>query len=248
MSSENPRLVAALAPNDAVVVLCGHYGVGKTNLAINLALATCAAGFATTLVDMDLVNPYFRSSDYNETVESRGVSLIAPVFARTSLDTPSIDGRLAVALETAANDPKGRRLIIDVGGDDAGATALRRFTDSPALAKARMLYVVNAYRNLTHDPKNAVAVLREIEGACGIAARGIVNVSHLAEETTALNVAEGHAWALEVARTSGLDLVATLAPTLARPSIEEARAADPAWSELADGIIYIDRHVLTPWQ
>ena len=86
-----PFEVSSLAP---VVVVVGHYGVGKTNFALNLALDAAAAGRAVTLADMDVVNPYFRSSEYAAVLDAAGVRLVAPVFAGagTSLDVPSLTG------------------------------------------------------------------------------------------------------------------------------------------------------------
>ena len=157
------RLPFPLAP---VTVVTGHYGVGKTNFALNLALDAAAAGYRVTLADMDVVNPYFRSNEYRDLLEEAGVRLIAPVFghAGTSLDVPSVTGELAVAAAEAYRDETGRTVVIvDAGGDDVGATALARFAPALAAGPYAMLYVVNAFRNLTQEPADAVAVLREIE-------------------------------------------------------------------------------------
>ena len=115
------RLPFPLAP---VTVVTGHYGVGKTNFALNLALDAAAAGYRVTLADMDVVNPYFRSNEYRDLLEEAGVRLIAPVFghAGTSLDVPSVTGELAVAAAEAYRDETGRTVVIvDAGGDDVGA-------------------------------------------------------------------------------------------------------------------------------
>lgn len=101
------------------IIVCGHYGCGKTNLSLNLAVNLQKAGRKVTLVDLDLVNPYFRSSDFQEVIYSNQIELIAPVFAHSNLDLPA----LPVDLHRIFNMPD-RTVIIDVGGDDAGATAL----------------------------------------------------------------------------------------------------------------------------
>ena len=155
------RLPFPLAP---VTVVTGHYGVGKTNFALNLALDAAAAGYRVTLADMDVVNPYFRSNEYRDLLEEAGVRLIAPVFghAGTSLDVPSVTGELAVAAAEAYRDETGRTVVIvDAGGDDVGATALARFAPALAAGPYAMLYVVNAFRNLTQTSADAVAVLRD---------------------------------------------------------------------------------------
>ena len=98
-----------------ITVICGHYGCGKTNLALNLALEAAGSG-PVTLVDLDIVNPYFRSSDYGELLKNKGVRLIAPVFAGTTLDTPTLPPEIQSIFAPGAG-----RVIIDSGGDDAGA-------------------------------------------------------------------------------------------------------------------------------
>ena len=77
-----------MSERSRVTVICGHYGCGKTNLALNLALEAAAKGEKVTVADLDIVNPYFRSSEYGGLLEEHGVRLIAPVFAGTTLDTP----------------------------------------------------------------------------------------------------------------------------------------------------------------
>lgn len=239
---QNPlrtSLVGAVCGKAPIVVLTGHYGVGKTNLALNLAHACAEAGEGVALADLDLVNPYFRSSDYKDGLAKRGIRLVAPTFAGTALDTPSVGGQLFGEIELAQEQPR-RRLIVDAGGDDAGATALGCYAKRLRDAPLRMLYVVNAFRDVP-DPTEAVQVLREIEGAARLKARGVVNVSHLAQETTSADVEEGRAWAHEVARTAELPLVATCVP-----------AHLPEWcysSEIgSEPVVPVARYVVTPWQ
>ena len=127
-----------------IVLVVGHYGSGKTNFSVNLAVDLKAAGRDVILVDLDIVNPYFRSADFGALLEERGIGLIAPVYARSNLDVPALDGRLDAVIES------DKTLVIDVGGDDAGAAALGRY--SAMIREAGgcdMLYVVNAYRYLT---------------------------------------------------------------------------------------------------
>ena len=245
-----------------VTVLVGHAGVGKTNLALNLALAQARAGIPVTLADLDLVNPYFRSSDYAEALEAAGVRLIAPLFARTALDTPSMGGELDGAIEAAGATgtagarpssqaaggtivPAGHpgdgpsapmdatigpgtpspapRLIIDVGGDDLGATALGRYARALKAAGARLLYAINAFRTLTATPQEAVEVLRAVEGSARLQACGVVNCSNLADQTSAADVEQGRVFAHAVADLADLPLVATIVPA----ALADELAASP---------------------
>ena len=110
--SAQGRLPDALAALPSVTIVCGHYGVGKTNFCLNLALDSVQQGRQVALIDLDVVNPYFRSSDYASLIEDHGIELIAPPFAGTALDAPMLSGRIATAIEHASDVP-GRLVIID---------------------------------------------------------------------------------------------------------------------------------------
>ena len=156
-----------------VVIITGHYGAGKTNLAVNLAREMAKTGPAS-LYDLDIVNPYFRSADFSQTLSAAGVTVVAPEAANTNLDLPALSGRLEAALRTGE-----RRLILDVGGDDAGAVALGRFAPLLEQREYQMWYVVNRFRYLTRVPEEAVGLLREIETASRLRVTHIVNNSNL---------------------------------------------------------------------
>lgn len=205
---------ARLAPLAPVVVVTGHYGTGKTNFALNLAFDAAASGRQVALADLDVVNPYFRSSDYAADLEAKGIDVISPVLAGTSLDTPSISGRLDAAIDAAYAEAADRTLVIDAGGDDVGATALGRFAPRIAGGPYAMLYLVNRYRNLTQHASEAVDVLQAIEGACGLAATALVNNSHLKDATDEATVRDALPFGCEVARMSGVPLACVTAPIL----------------------------------
>lgn len=243
-----------------VTVLLGHAGVGKTNTALGLAIRQADAGHEVTLVDLDIVNPYFRSSDYPELLSEHGVHLVSPVLARTTLDTPSLSGEVDTVLEGAAHDPDAR-VIVDVGGDDDGATALGRYASKLDAAVARVYYVVSAFRSLTLIPGDAAEMLPEIEWHAHLRADGVVNTSNLAEATTIANVRHGRAFAKETADLLGLPLVATVVPLAAVeqavPPTADAQSAQEAYqrveSLLTEGesdheqILVMPRFVSTPW-
>ena len=228
---------------EPVTVVCGHYGVGKTNFALNLALDASEAGFAVTLVDLDIVNPYFRSSEYRTVLEAAGVTLVSPVFAQagTSLDVPSLTGAIAPAVNRAYFDARtgegASRVIIDVGGDDAGATALARFAGDIRKGPFDFLYVVNRFRNLTQQPEEALAVLREIELRCGLEATGIVSNAHLKAETTDEVVTEGAAFAACVGKLADVPL-----SCVTRPVTLGER------SEITDKVYPVRILVKSPWE
>lgn len=234
-------------PSAPILVVTGHYGVGKTNLSLNVALDAAARGCTVTVVDLDVVNPFFRSSDYRALLAEHGVRLIAPVFAGTNLDGPSLSGTILPAVEQAQRE-EGSLLIIDAGGDDVGATALGRFAHTVAAGPYEMLYVVNRSRNLTQEPAEAVEVLREIEAKCHLRATGIVNNTHLQDDTDGDVIAQGIPFAEAVAQACELPLVYTTVPASGLAQVTDREIARVALNEGARALYPVQIYVRTPWQ
>ena len=245
-----------------LTVITGHYGCGKTNFAINLALdlaaqaqaagsAPCGGDLSAciTLVDLDVVNPYFRSSDYAEMLAARGVRVIAPSFAGTTLDTPVLPADIHSVFDTEG------RVIFDVGGDDVGATAIGQYASRVEAAGYDMLYVVNRYRNLTSTPQEAADLLGEIEAASHLKATAIVNNSHLRDQTTVETVLDSIRYAREASELLGLPLACTTVPrSLAS---ELSQRAQSSWAQTphgpgvplaAESAYPIDVYVRPPWE
>ncbi|MGN1045427.1 MAG: ParA family protein [Candidatus Methanomethylophilaceae archaeon] len=215
---------------ERVTVVCGHYGTGKTNLSINLAMDCARSGESVTLVDMDIVNPYFRSADYSDVLTKEGIRVIGPNFANTNLDTPSLPGSVRTAIED------GERVIIDVGGDDAGTTALAVYSRQLQSAEPEVLYVVNMYRSMTTSPEEAVTILGEIERTAHLKATGVVNNSHLKQLTTADTVDASLTFADTVCGITGLPLRFTTVPRGISPSKD------------IENLYPIDVYVRAPWE
>ncbi|MDY0294001.1 MAG: hypothetical protein RBQ77_05500 [Candidatus Methanomethylophilaceae archaeon] len=213
-----------------ITVVCGHYGCGKTNLSVNMALDAAASGDDVTLVDLDIVNPYFRSGDYRRMLESKGVRVVSPSFAGTNTDTPSLPPSVRTALRG------GGKVIVDSGGDDAGAVALGRFSDDIASRDYDMLYVVNMYRRSVGTPEEAASLLRSIEAACRLRATGVVNNSHLKDETDASVVEASMPYAELTALMLGLPLRFTAAARRAASGLP------------AKNVYPVDIYVKTPWE
>ncbi len=231
-----------------ITVLVGHAGTGKTNVALGLALAEARAGHTVTLADLDVVNPYFRSSDYPELLREAGVRLIAPVMARSTLDTPSLTGELDAAIGQTAADPNAR-LILDVGGDDDGATTIGRWSRLLADAGAYVLYVVSAFRALTQTPAEAAAMLPDIEDHAHLRANAVLNTSNLGDETTLDHVRHGRAFAREVAALCNIPLVATVVPQVAAGTMDADRVIEALTEGEQDPepLLLMPRLVRTPW-
>ncbi len=188
-----------------LTILCGHYGSGKTNIAVNMALDLRSKRERVAIADLDIVNPYFRSKDSEDEFKQHDIRLICSEFASSNVDLPSMPADLY-----SITDDRELSVIMDIGGDDRGAYALGRLRDAIKNENDyEMLMVVNRFRPLTPDAPSTVEVMREIEAACGIPFTGIINNSNLAAETDASAVLGSVKYAEEVSKLSGLPVVLT---------------------------------------
>lgn len=190
-----------------VTIFAGHYGSGKTNVAINYALNIKETGSNVSIADLDIVNPYFRTKDSEAMLNQKGIRLISSPYANSNVDTPALPGEAYSIIHDTS-----QYAVIDVGGDDRGALALGRY--APDIIKEdnyEMLFVINKYRYLTHDAVSTVEVMREIEYAAGMKFTGIVNNSNLGDETNAENVLSSIDYAKEISAITGLGIKMTCA-------------------------------------
>ena len=190
-----------------LTLFAGHYGSGKTNIAINYAVWLKSQGLPVTIADLDIVNPYFRVQDSEKLLRETGIPLIVSEYAGTNLDAPAMP-KEAYGLVT---DPEMYG-VIDVGGDDRGALALGRYVpDILEENDYEMLLVANKARPLTRTVADTIPVMREIEEACGLPFTGLINNSNLGRETTAADVLASIPYAEEVSRLTSLPIVMTTA-------------------------------------
>ncbi len=185
-----------------LTLFAGHYGSGKTNIAVNYALALAAEGKKVCIGDLDIVNPYFRTKDSEKRLQAAGVELISPQYANTNVDLPALPAENYRLVQD-----KSLFGIMDIGGDDRGAYALGRYTPFIlAENNYRMAFVFNAYRPLTRTAEDALEVMREIEAACGLPFTCIINNSNLGPETTAKTVLDTAEETETLCSLSGLPL------------------------------------------
>ena len=190
-----------------LTLFAGHYGSGKTNIAVNYALLLASEGKKVCIADLDIVNPYFRTKDSAAVLEAAGVDLISPQYANTNVDLPA----LPAASYRLVQD-RSSYGIMDIGGDDRGAYALGRFV--PSILEEndyRMIFVANASRPLTRTAEDAMEVMAEIEAACGLKFTDLINNTNLGSETTAETVLAAENYMQELSRLSGLPIFATTA-------------------------------------
>ena len=185
-----------------LTLFAGHYGSGKTNIAVNYAMKLAMEGKRVCIADLDIVNPYFRTKDSEAELSAMGIKLVSPQYANTNVDLPALPAESYRLVQD-----KSTYGIMDIGGDDRGAYALGRFAGAiKAENDYRMAFVLNCYRPLTSTVDDAIEIMREIEAACGLAFTCIVNNSNLGSETTPETVYNSVDFANELSRRTGLEL------------------------------------------
>ena len=214
-----------------ITLFAGHYGSGKTNIALNYArwLKHRAPGAEVAIADLDIVNPYFRTKDSKDALAAEGIELVVSEFANSNVDFPALPKEIYSLVAEESRERRregtadylgGRRegtadnyVVIDVGGDDRGALALGRYVDDiKASDDYEMLGVLNFSRPLTRTPEAAVEVLREIEYACKLPFTGLVNNTNLGQESSAAEVLESMPLAGRTAALMNLPLRFTCVP------------------------------------
>ena len=169
-----------------ITLFAGHYGSGKTNIAVNYALHLKQLFSDVILADLDIVNPYFRAKDSQKELTEAGVRFLCSEYANTNLDIPAIPAEMYDIVKD-----RSAMAVLDIGGDDRGAFALGRYT--PEILSENdyeMSFVVNFARPLTASIEDAVSILREIEAASHIPFTNITNNTNIGPQTTAQTVLE----------------------------------------------------------
>jgi hypothetical protein len=190
-----------------VTLLVGHFGSGKTEIALNGALGLAAAGTEVTLADLDVVKPYFRSRAARNLLDHAGVKLLVPegenIFADLPIIVPQIRGALG---------RQGTKVIFDVGGDDTGARVLGSLADVVPHDETECLLVLNFRRPATQDPDEAEIMVRRIEAVARMRITGLISNTHLMDETTGQVIVEGYQMAVETGHRLGIPVKAVAVP------------------------------------
>ena len=216
-----------------ISIVTGHYGTGKTEFAVNLALALAEKQDNVTIADLDIVNPYFRSRERKAELEQAGVRLISSSQEAAHADIPALPAELFGIFQN-----RTVRGILDIGGDPVGARVLARFQPQIVNEDYELLYVVNANRPEVRTAEQAIDYLRKIEDITGLTCSGLVNNTHLCGETTEAQVRKGAALSAEISEKTGI-------PVLCHVALE--RLAENL-SDLKEPVFPISIKMKKPWE
>ncbi|HOA89834.1 MAG TPA: hypothetical protein PKX10_11075 [Propioniciclava tarda] len=207
---------------EPVRIICGHYGSGKTEFAVNLALREAHAGHRVALADLDIVNPYFRSRERADLLEASGIRVISSSLGHiTTLEIPAISAEIRGPL--AEPDTQ---VILDMGGDSTGAKILAQFYADVRRRESELLLVVNAYRPETTTLEGVLGHLEQIEFTTRLTVTGLVSATHLLRDTTVDDVRVGLELCREVSRACGVRLAFVAAIPDALAALDPGEAGD----------------------
>ncbi|WP_027629268.1 ATP synthase [Ruminiclostridium cellobioparum] len=185
-------------------IFTGHFGSGKTEVAVNYALKLAEAHYKTAIVDFDIVNPYFRTADAREELEKNNIWVILPMYANTNVDVPAIPSEIYSLFQK-----KEYKAVLDVGGDDLGAKAVSRFKEEILSDDYEMFFVINTRRGMTDTPEKILEMIALVEDSANIKVTRLINNSNLLEETTPEIILEGNGIIFEVSEKLGIPLSIT---------------------------------------
>lgn len=222
------------AQGSRIKAIVGHYGSGKTEIALNMALDAKAQGHRSVIADLDIVNPFFRSAEQHALLNAAQVELIHPPYALTGVDLPVLPPEVTkVFADTSL------RAVLDIGGDDAGAAALGSYKPYFEREPADMYYVVNLFRPFSESVSQIVQMLERIARRARIAPTGFINNANLGEWTQPEHILEAQEVLLEASAITGVPIVAVTGkrdvldrlPDLSTPLYPISRHLKPEWME-----------------
>jgi Tfp pilus assembly ATPase PilU len=220
---------------NGIVIICGNYGSGKSETAVNLAITRKTDGIDVKITDLDLVNPYFRTREARTVLEKIGVKVILPENKYMHADLPILSPLVAGLIKQP-----GELAIIDAGGDDTGVTVLAALEDYLSKQKVHMLQVINPYRPFTEDLKGCIRIKEEIETSAKIKVTGLVSNANLIDETTPEHIYEGYRFLKDVSDATGVKIEFITAASNILPQLEMDRFSCP--------VLEIDRKLNPPWK
>ena len=218
-----------------IVVICGNYGSGKTETAINLAVVKKQEGLDVKIADLDLVNPYFRTREAKGFLEDMDIDVVLPDVKYMHADLPILTPAVAGIIQQPSE-----LTILDAGGDDAGVTVLAALADHLSKKQVTMLQVINPFRPFTENVKGCIKIKDEIEKSSKLKVTGIVSNANLIDETTIEHIHKGYELLKDVSYATGIEMKFI---TAGSHLISQLNLND-----FACPVLEIDRKLQFPWK
>lgn len=181
--------------NQRINIFTGHFGSGKTEIAVNYAIRLKKHYHKVAIVDLDIVNPYFRTKDARQLLERKGIKVVASAFAGTNIDLPSLPPEIFSMFHN-----KEYQIVFDVGGDDRGAIALSRYRQYFSDESYHMFFVINCKRPMTKDAASTLEILREVEQRSRLKVSSLINNTNLSHCTNVDDLLIGQSQIEEVSK------------------------------------------------
>ncbi len=199
-----------------LIIVTGHYGSGKTEFAVNLAIDLKKTNEKVSIADLDIVNTYFRSRERSEFLESMGIHVCDSSIKASTLDLPAVPAEVMGIIQD-----KSGKAVLDIGGDAVGARVLARFAEHVKKAEHDLLFVINANRPETQNADDVITYIRAIEETSGLKMTGLVNTTHLLKATSIEDVTRGHNLSKEVSDLTGIPIIYEVAIENVASQIED---------------------------
>lgn len=184
-----------------VYVLIGNYGSGKSELALNFAFKAAETG-RTELLDLDMVNTYFRLTERGNMTRMKEIRLVSPNYACSGVETLSLPAEVASAFAMDWDT-----VVFDVGGDAVGSTALGRYhQDFMELEEGSLevLNVINTRRPLAGTVEKIVRLQEDMQRHSRLKITGMINNTNLATATTPADLRDGYEIIKQVSDITGV--------------------------------------------
>jgi len=218
-----------------IVIIVGNYGSGKSETAVNLALHQKQAGLGVNIVDLDLVNPYFRTREARDALTREGINVVLPDKAYMHADLPILSPKVAGIIKSTSD-----LTLLDAGGDDVGVTVLAALANSLSGQAVQMLQVVNPYRPFTETIEGCMKIKEEIERSSKLLVTGWVSNANLIDDTTPHDIYKGYDLVQALALQTGIPVIFITASTQFLGDLDLNRIDCP--------ILPIERRLAPPWR
>ncbi|MCX7923359.1 MAG: hypothetical protein N3B21_15320 [Clostridia bacterium] len=217
-----------------ISIFTGHFGSGKTEVAVNYTVKLAELDYNTVVVDFDIVNPYFRTADVKQQLEEKGIKVVTPLYANTNVDVPALPAEINALFEK-----RDYRIVFDVGGDDLGARVLSRYHDEILIDDYEMFFVINTKRGMTDTVDKILDMVYSIEYTSRLKVTKLINNTNLLHATTAQDILGGHTLIQSVSEKLNIPIAFISGFPEPIESIEERPDAE---------IFYMKKMIKLPWE